>query len=42
MKTDLLDIMIAVVEGRLAEQPVEWSDKKAFASDGLGRLPGKL
>lgn len=29
MKTDLLDIMNAVVEGKLAEQPIEWSDKKA-------------
>ncbi len=29
MKTDLLDIMEAVVEGRLAEQPVEWIKKKA-------------
>ena len=29
MKTDLLDIMNAVVEERLAEQSIEWSDKKA-------------
>ncbi|MEL7655250.1 MAG: phosphoribosylamine--glycine ligase [Bacillota bacterium] len=29
MKTDLLDIMNAVVEERLAEQKIEWSDKKA-------------
>lgn len=29
MKTDLLDVMHAVVEERLAEQAIEWSDKKA-------------
>lgn len=29
MKTDLLDIMNAVVEDRLAEQTIEWSDRKA-------------
>ena len=29
MKTDLLDIMNAVVEERLAEQTIEWSDRKA-------------
>lgn len=29
MKTDLLDVMNAVVEGRLAEQPIEWSGRKA-------------
>ncbi|HYE67748.1 MAG TPA: phosphoribosylamine--glycine ligase [Anaerovoracaceae bacterium] len=29
MKTDLVDIMSAVVEERLAEQTIEWSDKKA-------------
>jgi phosphoribosylamine--glycine ligase len=29
MKTDLLEIMEAVVEERLAEQPIEWSEKKA-------------
>ena len=29
MKTDLVDIMNAVVEERLAEQTIEWSDKKA-------------
>lgn len=29
MKTDLLDIMNAVVEDRLAEQTIEWIDKKA-------------
>ena len=29
MKTDLLDIMNAVVEGKLSEQVIEWSDKKA-------------
>jgi len=29
MKTDLLDIMNAVVEGKLAEQKIEWSDRKA-------------
>lgn len=29
MKTDLVDIMSAVVEERLAEQTIEWSDRKA-------------
>ena len=29
MKTDLLDIMNAVVEGTLADQVIQWSDKKA-------------
>ncbi|HVI40004.1 MAG TPA: phosphoribosylamine--glycine ligase [Anaerovoracaceae bacterium] len=29
MKTDLVDIMNAVVEERLAEQTIEWSDRKA-------------
>ena len=29
MKTDLLDIMNAVVEERLADQTIEWSDRKA-------------
>lgn len=29
MKTDLLEIMEAVVEGRLADQAIEWSDRKA-------------
>ncbi len=29
MKTDLLDIMLSVVEGRLSEQTIEWSDQKA-------------
>jgi len=29
MKTDLVDIMSAVVEDRLAEQTIEWSDRKA-------------
>lgn len=29
MKTDLLDIMTAVVDGRLADQKIEWSDQKA-------------
>lgn len=29
MKTDLVDIMSAVVEERLAEQSIEWSDRKA-------------
>jgi len=29
MKTDLLDIMNAVVEERLAEQTIEWSRRKA-------------
>jgi len=29
MKTDLLDIMNAVVEARLAEQTIEWNDQKA-------------
>ena len=29
MKTDLLDIMNAVVEEKLAQQTLEWSDKKA-------------
>lgn len=29
MKTDLVDIISAVVEERLAEQTIEWSDKKA-------------
>lgn len=29
MKTDLVDILNAVVEERLAEQDIEWSDKKA-------------
>lgn len=29
MKTDLLDVMNAVVEGKLAEQTIEWNDKKA-------------
>lgn len=29
LKTDLLEIMLAVVEGRLAEQEIEWSDEAA-------------
>jgi len=29
MKTDLIDIMNAVVEGRLTEQAIEWSGRKA-------------
>lgn len=29
MKTDLVDILSAVVEERLAEQTIEWSDRKA-------------
>ncbi len=38
MKTDLLDVMMAVVEDRLAEQIIEWSDERAvciiLASEG--------
>ena len=30
MKTDLLDVMNAVVDGKLAEQPIEWSGRKAI------------
>lgn len=29
MKTDLSDIMYAVIEGRLAEQTIEWNEQKA-------------
>ncbi|MBP1995792.1 phosphoribosylamine--glycine ligase [Paenibacillus eucommiae] len=29
LKTDLLDIFLAVVHGTLAEQPIEWSDEAA-------------
>jgi phosphoribosylamine--glycine ligase len=29
LKTDLLDIFLAVVNGTLAEQPIEWSDEAA-------------
>mgnify|MGYP000863909006 CR=1 FL=1 len=41
MKTDLLDIMLAVAEERLAEQPIEWSDKKAVCVGMVsGGYPG--
>ena len=41
MKTDLLDIMNAVVEERLAEQVIEWSDKKAVCIvTASGGYPG--
>jgi phosphoribosylamine--glycine ligase len=29
MKTDLIDVLLAVVEGRLAEQEIEWKDEAA-------------
>jgi phosphoribosylamine---glycine ligase len=29
LKTDLLDIFLAILNGRLAEQPIEWSDEAA-------------
>jgi phosphoribosylamine--glycine ligase len=41
MKTDLLDVMNAVVEERLAEQPIEWSGKKVVCVGmASGGYPG--